>query len=222
MSDDDHKPPEGQDPPAGDPPAPDPTSPEGEPFDKDRAMATITKLREAEKEGKRAAKELTDARKKIQEFEDSQKSDAEKQAERLAALEAKESVREAEVQDMRLKLAVYSRQADLAIADADLAIAALDRTKVEWGDDGEPSNLDEVLTDLLERKPILKGKGAVKKQGGTDAREGASEGKRPALTAEELDYAQRFGMTAEDYAKWRDVKSIDDYEKTRPAKEKTD
>ena len=187
-----------------------------EEFDKDRAMKTITTLRAAEKEGKRAAKELADARKKLQEFEDSQKSDAEKQAERLVALEAKESTREAEVQDMRLKLAVYSRQTDLAIADADLAIAALDRTKVEWGDDGEPSNLDEVLTDLLERKPLLKGKGAAKKQGSTDARDGSSEGKKPPLTAEELDYAQRFGMSAEDYAKWRDVKSIEDYEKTQP------
>jgi hypothetical protein len=120
---------------------------------------------------------------------------------------------------MRLKLAVYSRQNDLGIADADLAIAALDRAKVEWDDNGEPSNLDDVLNDLLERKPLLKGKAAVKKPGGTDARDGASAGPKPALSAEELAMARSTGMTPEEYAKWATVKTIDDYEKTRPKKD---
>lgn len=186
-------------------------------FDKDRAMATISKLREIEKEGKRAAKELTDAQSKLKALEDEKLSDQERQANRLAELEARDTTRDAEVQGMRLKLAVYSRADALGLADADLALAVLDRSKIEYGDDGAPTNLDDVLGVLLEDKPILRKSGTKKRVASNDAGAGNEPGESPSLTAAELEMAKKLDMTPERYAAFRDTSSITEYERLRKA-----
>lgn len=90
---------DGQDPPADgkqDPPK-DETPPWGDDFDPQRAWKTITSLREKEKEAARLAG-------KVKEYEDAQKTEAEKAAERLATAEktAADSTSEA----MRLRVAL--------------------------------------------------------------------------------------------------------------------
>lgn len=202
-------------PPAADPPAdttppPKDTPKDDEPFDKDRAMATITKLREAEKAGKAAARERDEALARLKAFEDSQKSDAEKQAERLQALEAQQVAWAEERKTMNLKLAVYSHVAELGIADADLALLALDRRQVEFDKEGQPSNVKEALTSLLEQKPILKGT-AVKPQAPPRIDSGAgtqADGPAPPLTADELAVAMAAGMTPEEYSAAKEKNTV--------------
>ena len=191
---------------------------EEETFDKDRAMATITKLREIEKDGKRAAKELADAHAKLKALEDEKLSDQERQTQRLAELESLATARDTEVQDMRLRLAVYSRAADVGLADADLALAALNRSKIEYGDDGAPTNLDDVLTALLDEKPILRVAGSKKKPASNDAGAGSEKGEGPTLTAAQLAMAKRLDMTPERYAAFGGASTLADYERLREAK----
>lgn len=186
----------------------------GEEFDRDRAMATINKLREKEKQGKADARRADEAEAKLKALEDAQKSEAERQAERLAALEAKESTWAAERQDLELRLAVHSLAESAGIADVDLALAALDRSKVEWAD-GSPTNLAEVVESLLDAKPLLRKGGRRTTTSSTDAGAGGKPGPAPQLTAEELAMAQRMGMTPERYAAMRGVTTVADYERLR-------
>jgi hypothetical protein len=210
---DEPMPPEGQEP--EDEHTPEPERQEEEPFDRERAMATITKLREFERQAKKLARERDELAKRIKEREDADKTDAERQAERLAALEAERLTWEAERQDYRLRLAVYSRAADLGIADADLALAALDRAAIEWSEDGAPANLEEVLNDLLDRKPLLRGEKRPPRKPSIDAGAGAQERRGPSLTAEELEWAKRLEMSPEQYAAYKQAKTLDDYRRLR-------
>lgn len=170
-------------------------------FDKERALHTIRTLREAEKQGKQAAKERDALAARLKEIEDAEKTDLERAQARVAELEAKETGWETERRDTMLRLAAHALKDELGVADVDLALAALDRSAIEYTDAGEPSNLKEQLEQLLERKPILKaqqgnGGGAPNLNGGS----GATGGPAPALTAEELAEAKRHGMAPERYA----------------------
>lgn len=189
----------------------------GEAWDPERAMATITKLREQEKEGRKAAKEAEELRAKLKELEDAQLSEQEKQAKRLAELESERESWEREKRDTALLLAAHKLAPSLGIADVDLAILALDRTKVEYGKDGTPTNLQEALEALLDEKPLLKGQPTVPASKPTvNASEGTrSSGPPPQLTAAELEMAKKLGKTPDEYALWKTVGSIDDYTRLR-------
>lgn len=183
-------------------------------FDRDRAMATINKLREKEKQGRADARRADEAEAKLRAIEDANKSDAQKQAERLAAYEAKEATWASQRQDLELRLAAHALADSAGIADVDLALAALDRSKVEWAD-GRPTNLAEVVDDLLEAKPLLRKGGRRTTTSTTDAGAGRTPGPTPDLNAEELAMAQRLGMTPERYAAMRGVTTVADYERLR-------
>lgn len=204
----------GDDPNEGDP---------GDAFDRDRAMATIRKLRGEVKDAKAQAKRVDELEKKLQEREDADKTEEQKRAERLAALEAEQAENVRRLRDLRLQLAVHERAAELEIADPALAVAALDRTRIAFDDDGDPSNLDEVLKQTLDRHPALKatatgGAGAGgRKSGGTDGGSGGTSREGPSLTAEELDAAKAMGMSPERYAAFKGGRSIDEL---RAAREK--
>lgn len=179
-------------------------------------MATIRKQREEAKELRAQAKEAEALRQRIQEIEDAEKSDLDKANQRISEMEAKETERSEREQSLRLRLAASNLRDTLGIADVDLALAALDRSQVEYGDDGEPSNLSDVLAALLEAKPLLKGK-ARPKPPDVNAGEGGGDSAPPALTAEELEAAKMLGMTPEAYAAFKSnrVTTIDDYQRIR-------
>lgn len=199
---------------------------DGEAFDRDRAMATIRKLRGEVKDAKAQAKRVDELEKKLQEREDADKTEEQKRAERLAALEAEQAKNVERLRDLRLQLAVHERATELEIADPALAVAALDRARIAFDDDGDPSNLDEVLKQTLDRHPALKATattsgggtgGGRGKSGGTDGGSGGTGREGPSLTAEELDAAKAMGMSPERYAAFKGGRSIDEL---RAAREK--
>lgn len=189
-------------------------------YDIERAMNTIRTLREKEKEGTRAAKERDDALARLKALEDEKLSADERREKRLSELESEKLTWAQQRQEMTLRLAVYSASPRLGVADADLALAALDRARIEYGADGQPTNLDEALNALLEAKPILKAKPAEKEpsqSAGTNAGDGRREVKAPSLTAEELEMAKAVGMTPERYASMKGVQTFEDYQRVREA-----
>lgn len=187
---------------------PEPEVVEPEEFDKDRAMALINKLRPFEKQAEAATKKAADLEARLKELEDRDKSEEEKRAERLAALESQTAADQIELQTLRLKTAVYAVAPTVGVADADLALAALDRSLVEYDTQGVPTNITDVLTQLVEQKPILKGQAVSVVN--INAGGGAQNGQRPNLTADELEMARRQGLTAEEYAAFKGVTTVDD------------
>lgn len=206
--------------PAADPPAPTPVpaadppaAPAGDPapdprwdpdaHDPARASATITKLRQAEKEGRTAARERDQLAARLKEIEDAEKTELEKAQARVTELEEKERAWEEERRAIGLRLAAHGLKDELGIADVDLALAALDSSAIEYDADARPVNLATQLAELLERKPLLKGT-ATPTGGGAapnlNSGAGAQGGSPPALTADELAEAKRHGMTPERYA----------------------
>lgn len=193
---------------------------DGDAFDRDRAMATIRKLRAEVKDGKAQLKRIGDLERKLKEREDADKTEEQKRTERLAALEAQDAERVRELRELRLRVAVHERAGELGIADPALAVAAIDRTKVSFDDDGDATNLEELLKATLERHPSLKaekGQGGGRK-GGTDGGSGGTGTQPPALTADELEAAKAMGMRPETYAAMKGKRSIDEL---RDAAEKT-
>lgn len=179
-----------------------PKGKDGEPFDPERAQRTIDALRAEARDGKKAAKERDDALAKLKTIEDAQKSELEREQERARDLEAKVAAAEVKERETNLKLAVFEKANDLGIASPTLALRALDRDAIEYDDQGQPTNLNETLGELLEREPILKGQPGKTPTGRINAGSGGG-GKQPTLTAAELEMAAKTGMTAEEYEKFK-------------------
>lgn len=172
-------------------------------WDHERGMATIVKLRDELKTAKAEGRRVAELEAKLTAIEDAEKTELQRSADQLAAYQAKETAWAAERRDTLLKLAVHTKAAELGITSPGLALAALkDAGTIEYDDQGQPSNLDEALTALLEAEPALKG--VVKpRPAGVNAGDGAGGAPPPALTAEQLAWATRLGMTAEQYAAYK-------------------
>lgn len=87
MPDDPTPEPKADDAPKQEPPKPEVPEPESEPFDKERAMATIKKQRESEAALKAKLKEAEAAQAKLEEYEDRDKSETEKLAKSVSRAE---------------------------------------------------------------------------------------------------------------------------------------
>jgi hypothetical protein len=148
-TDDDPKPGE------GDPPKDGGSSDDGDDFDKDRALATIRKLREAEREGKATKKQLDDALGRLKAIEDKDKSETERAA--ATAKEATEKLTAAEQrsQDLAIRLAVERAARKLNFIDEDDAFRLIERSAVEMDAGGDPQNVEALLKDLAKAKPHL-------------------------------------------------------------------
>lgn len=192
------------------------TTTDDDAFDKDRAMHTIRTLREAEKEGKRAARERDDLAARLKALEDEKLTDQQKIEKERDELKADQARWAEERKDTALRLAVFEKKDDLGIADASLALAALKTDyadRVVYAADGKPENLDDILTELLEAKPLLNVQATKPASATINAGDGGTAKTPPALTAEEL--ASLGGMTPEEYAAFKGVTTIDDYNKLR-------
>lgn len=190
---------------------------DGKQWDHERGMATIVKLREelkaAKAEGRRAAELET----RLQAIEDAEKTELQRAADQLAAYQAKEAAWASERRDTLLKLAVHTKAGELGITSPGLALAALkDAGSIEYDDQGQPKNLDETLTALLEAEPALKG--VVKpRPASVNAGDGGGGAPPPALTAEQLAYAAKLGMTPESYAAYQTggATTLQDFQRIR-------
>ena len=203
--------------PPADPPAPTPAAPVATtpvpdgPYDEERALRLIAQLRAEVKEDKADKRRAAELETELQTIRDAQLSEEQRTAQERDRLLAEQQTWQREKRDTTLKLAVYGQQTALGIADADLAIAALDHSQVEWSDDGQPTNLEGLLTDLLERKPLLKGAPVKPAPPTSDGGKGSGSQPPPALTAEEAEFATANGIPLERYAQMKQVKSIDDF-----------
>lgn len=146
---------EDDDPPKDDPKPGDPPKDDDDDFDKERALATIRKLREKEKAGQATQKQLDDALARLKAIEDKDKSETEKLAGQAREASEKLTAAEARAQDLAIRLAVERAARKLHFIDEDDAVRLLDRKAVETDDDGEPANVEKLLEALAKQKPHL-------------------------------------------------------------------
>lgn len=126
-------------------------------FDKDRALATIRKLRENERTSK---KELDDLRKRVKEIDDKEKSESERLQERISTLEREAADLQRERQETQNVRAIERAAVKLGAADSEDVYRLLDSTEFEHDADGNLTNADALVKGLLEKKPYLKAIGA--------------------------------------------------------------
>lgn len=209
--------------PAPAPPAPAPAPPDDDSgvWDHQRGMATIRKLRSdiamLRADGDVSHGVLDRARRadeleqELKALKDAQLTEEQRIAQERDELLEQKTGWDREKRDTALRLAVHDLRDELGVADTDLAIAALDVSQVEYGPDGKPTNVEGLLTALLERKPLLKVEPGKKKAPSADGGKGSQAGPPPDLTAEELEFAKEQGISAERYAAMKNVGNVDEF-----------
>lgn len=108
---------------------------------------------------------------KFDELDEQNKSELQKANDRAAKLERDLADATAAAQDSLLRSAVISEAAKRKVVDPDAALALVDRSLLEFGDDGSPTNIADAMDQLLKAKPYLVG-------GGTGTRGSADLGAR--------------------------------------------
>ena len=132
---------------------------ETEPFDPERAKATIEAQRKAEKQAKKEAadykKRLEELEQKEREREEAEKTELERaqaraEAAEKAAQEASERIRQTET-----RASIVMEANKLNIIDPEAAYTLLDKDDLEYDDSGRPTNVSEALESLIKAKPYL-------------------------------------------------------------------
>jgi myosin heavy subunit len=143
-------------------------------IDADALQAQIKRLEAALKKANSEAKDYrlkhSELSAKAKKYED---EEAAREAEKLSAAEKQELVRqnlEKQVaalqserddairinQELKISNAVASHAHRLGFADPDDAMRFLDRAEIEYGDDGNPTNVQDLLSAIIKAKPYLK------------------------------------------------------------------
>lgn len=175
---------EGDDPPA-DPPQDPPADPPADPertfsqADVDRVVRDRLARQKAQFADYDA---LKDRASKLDELEEAQKTELQKAHDRAAELEKQATDAAARAQEALLRSAVVAEAARKNVVDPDAAVALIDRATLEFGEDGAPTNVTDVMDALLKAKPYLLG-GRSTGSADLGARTGAVEGQ---LTREHL------------------------------------
>lgn len=143
---------------------------QGEPFDRDRAMATIKAQRESEKT---LRVQLQQAQQQIDQHKTAQMSDQDKIQQQLTTLTAERDRLRDQLQEQILESTVTQHAATLRIVDPEAAWKLLDLSKVKFDAAGKPTNVEEQLKELIGRKPWLVAPGTTDH---TDGRRGERGG----------------------------------------------
>lgn len=168
------------------PPATPPAKPpEDEPFDRDRAIATIRKLRETEKATKEQLKELDTLRAKVKAAEDAQLSDQEKLTRERDEATKRAEAAAAELKSERTRSAIERAAAKVGFVDPEDAFLRVG-SQVEFDDDGKPTNVEALVTQLAKDKPYLVGA-----SNGTPPRPGNPPGPKSTGTNPDGDAVQK-------------------------------
>lgn len=130
--------------------------------------AIIRKLRDENAGHRKRNKELEDAESKRQEAELSAQEKAEKQ---LAKIQKEHEDYRTSVQERIVTTELRAAAADLGFADLSDAVRLLDRSELEFDEDGNPTNARKLLESLAKAKPYL-----LKAQNGGQQRTAASSG----------------------------------------------
>lgn len=181
MADNDPTPTPAPDPTPDPTPAPDPAPDPGRTF----SQADLDKIVQDRLARERQKYDgFDDLKKKAEEFDklqEAQKTELQKAQDRAAQLERDAAAATELVQRTLVNSAIVAEAAKRGI-DTDIAVAMIDRAALEFGQDGNPTNVASAMDSLLKAKPHLANGGA---RGGS-ADQGARGGGADQLSREAL------------------------------------
>lgn len=133
-----------------------PNTPEPEPEAPETPLGAegIAALRREREQREAAEKRERDLTKRLKAYEDKDKSESEKNAERIAELERQNSELAAARRTDTLRLAAAAEARKLGFRNPDLAYRLV-ASEVEFDDAGTPKNVDRLLADLAKGDPYL-------------------------------------------------------------------
>lgn len=140
---------------------------------------------------------------RLDEIEQQNMSDLEREREARAAAEQRLQQLDTEIRQQRLRSALLAEaaKADRKIVSPEDAIALLDASTLELGDDGAPLNADKALDALIEAKPWLVASAAARGTADQGARNhGVSQLTRDdlkSMSPEQIVAAQKDGRLAQ-------------------------
>jgi hypothetical protein len=102
-----------------------------------------------------ARRESAGYRTKLRTYEDRDKSDADKAAERVAELERELSSERIARQEVTVRMTVTGIAQRLGFWDPDIAYRLISLSDVEYAEDGSPKNVEALLRDVAKAKPRL-------------------------------------------------------------------
>lgn len=123
--------------------------------------------------------ELKDVKAQLEQFKQSQMTEAEKAAARLQQLEAENARLITDRRDNALRSAITTAAAKLGVRHVDAALKLIDTAALDIGEDGEVSGADAAMRDLVKLYPGLFG-APVDNPGNPDT------GRRGGLTLDEI------------------------------------
>ena len=106
-------------------------------------------------EARKLRRESAALRKRVEELDRAAMSEQERYQRDRQELDRERAAFATERQDFQLRQAVASAATALGFIDPDDAYVHLDRSAIEWTDDGRPRGVERNLRAILERKPHL-------------------------------------------------------------------
>lgn len=182
-------------------------------FDKERAMATIRKQREEAKELRAQAKRADELEAELKKIRDAELTEQERLAKELDEARAKAAAVDERLRTANL-IAELSKP-EYGIVNAKAAARLIEG--VEYDDNGEPANIGDIVEAFLDDNSYLRGTAKPKPAPNVNGGDGNQGGGTPALTAEQLEWAAKLGMTPEAYAAFKDTRTVEQMAAARKA-----
>jgi hypothetical protein len=135
--------------------------PPAEKWDEDRARRTIDKQREEAKALRVQLKELDALKAKDAQREREKLSETERLTAEKADLEKKLADREALMRELRTEQAIERAATNQGARKPAIIARLIDRSALQYDEDGNPLNADDLVKDLLKAEPYLKGEGTT-------------------------------------------------------------
>ncbi len=156
----------------------------------------IAELRKENASHRVKAKELDELKARL---ESEKLSESEKLQKQLADYQARESDLTRQLQEHRVRSAVFAQASALSIIDVDAAAKLLDWSEIDYDGNGNPTNVDTLLKQLVKAKPYLVNQQQQQRQAPTSG--GATNPSRSTTTSPQAltkDYIAK--LTPADYA----------------------
>lgn len=118
---------------------------------KDESVS-IDDLRKVRSEAQNLRKRLKDAEARVSEFEAANQTDDEKRTRELTALQERADRAEQALRKANGRTAVHAKAGNAVSAEA---LYRYVKDDIEFGDDGEPTNIDDLITSARESEPSM-------------------------------------------------------------------
>lgn len=130
--------------------------------DLDRMFADRARQAESsllKKLGFEKAEDAQSAFTRLKTIEEGQKTELQKAQDRVAELERSNTEQATKQKELATQYEVATVATRLGIVDPDAAYRLVDLSKLEYGEDGKPKNVEAVLKEMIGQKPYLVGSG---------------------------------------------------------------